>query len=98
MHWTDGKWADSDEHRDSVNPATGEVIGSYAMGGPKEAQAAIEAAKRVRGSGLAYQLHDQFEEGGFKGSGVGRMRGFAVMDDFIGFKHIRLQPGTTPAV
>ena len=37
MHWIDGKWADSDEHRDSVNPATGEVIGSYAMGGPKEA-------------------------------------------------------------
>jgi len=26
------------------------------------------------------------------------MRGFAVMDDFIEFKHIRLQPGTTPAV
>jgi betaine-aldehyde dehydrogenase len=46
-HWIDGKWADSDEHRDSVNPATGEVIGSYAMGGPKEAQAAIEAAKRA---------------------------------------------------
>jgi betaine-aldehyde dehydrogenase len=44
------------------------------------------------------KLHDQFEEGGFKGSGVGRMRGFAVMDDFIEFKHIRLQPGTTPAV
>ncbi len=43
------------------------------------------------------KLHDQFEEGGFKGSGVGRMRGFAVMDDFIEFKHIRLQPGTTPA-
>jgi betaine-aldehyde dehydrogenase len=32
MHWIDGKWVDSDEHRDSVNPATGEVIGSYAMG------------------------------------------------------------------
>jgi len=44
------------------------------------------------------KLHDQFEEGGFKSSGVGRMRGFAVMDDFIEFKHIRLQPGTTPAV
>jgi acyl-CoA reductase-like NAD-dependent aldehyde dehydrogenase len=39
--------ADSDEHRDSVNPATGEVIGSYAMGRPGEAQAAIEAAKRA---------------------------------------------------
>jgi acyl-CoA reductase-like NAD-dependent aldehyde dehydrogenase len=56
MHWIDGKWVDSDEHRDSVNPATGEVVGSYAMGG------------------------------------------FAVMDDFIEFKHIRLRPGTTPAV
>lgn len=43
------------------------------------------------------KLHDQFEEGGFKGSGVGRMRGFAVMDDFVEFKHIRLRPGTTPA-
>jgi betaine-aldehyde dehydrogenase len=41
------------------------------------------------------RLHDQFEEGGFKGSGVGRMRGFAVIDDFIEYKHIRLQPGTT---
>jgi betaine-aldehyde dehydrogenase len=47
MHWIDGGWVDSDEHRDSVNPATGEVIGSYAMGGPKEAQAAIEAARRA---------------------------------------------------
>jgi betaine-aldehyde dehydrogenase len=70
MHWIDGRWADSDEHRDSVNPATGQVIGSYAIGGPKEAQAAIEAAKRA----------------------------FAVMDDFIEFKHIRLRLGTTPAV
>jgi betaine-aldehyde dehydrogenase len=42
------------------------------------------------------KLHDQFEEGGFKASGVGRMRGFAVIDDFIEFKHIRLAPGTTP--
>jgi betaine-aldehyde dehydrogenase len=46
-HWIDGQWADSDEHRDSVNPATGEIIGAYAMAGPKEAQAAIEAAKRA---------------------------------------------------
>jgi betaine-aldehyde dehydrogenase len=288
MHWIDGQWADSDEHRDSVNPATGEVIGSYAMGGPETAQAAIEAAKRafadpawhtsrllrarvlnrmadrfeertddlvellglengktrdqgrlevafapetlrfnaalaltdtgtnseVTGGELslvvrqpigvagiiapwnspvalgirslapalaagctavmnlprqtaqvnsliaelagateglpvlvmqtfateaeaiamandsAYglrasvfsrdvdvplrvalalesgsvwvndwaKLHDQFEEGGFKGSGVGRMRGFAVMDDFIEFKYIRLRPGTTPGI
>jgi acyl-CoA reductase-like NAD-dependent aldehyde dehydrogenase len=47
MHWIDGQRADSDEHRESVNPATGEVIGSYAMAGPKEAHAAIEAARRA---------------------------------------------------
>jgi betaine-aldehyde dehydrogenase len=46
-HWIDGAWADSEEHRDSVNPANGEVIGRYAMGGEKEAQAAIDAAKRA---------------------------------------------------
>ena len=43
------------------------------------------------------KLHDQFEEGGFKASGVGRMRGFAVIDDFIEFKHIRLHQGTSPS-
>jgi betaine-aldehyde dehydrogenase len=43
------------------------------------------------------KLHDQFEEGGFKASGLGRMRGFAVIDDFVEFKHIRLRPGITPA-
>jgi betaine-aldehyde dehydrogenase len=47
MHWIDGQRADSDEHRNSVNPATGELIGSYAMAGPKEAEAAIEAAGRA---------------------------------------------------
>jgi betaine-aldehyde dehydrogenase len=47
MHWIDGGWIDSDDHQDSVNPATGEVIGSYAMGGPREAWAAIDAAKRA---------------------------------------------------
>ncbi|MCQ4122325.1 aldehyde dehydrogenase family protein [Rhodococcus tibetensis] len=38
-------------------------------------------------------LQDQFEEGGYKASGQGRMRGFAVIDDFIEFKHIAFTPG-----
>ena len=40
-------------------------------------------------------LHDQFEEGGYKGSGVGRMRGLAVIDDFVEYKHIQLKPGAS---
>jgi betaine-aldehyde dehydrogenase len=31
-HWIDGAWVDSATHRESFNPATGEVIGSYADG------------------------------------------------------------------
>ena len=29
-HWINGQWRDSAEHRDSINPATGEVIGRVA--------------------------------------------------------------------
>ena len=36
-------------------------------------------------------LADQFEEGGFKQSGQGRMRGLAVIDDFMEYKHIALK-------
>lgn len=46
-HWIDGRWIDSLEHRDSLDPASGEVIGSYAMGGTEEAEQAIAAAKRA---------------------------------------------------
>jgi len=35
--WIDGRWPDAPQHRDSVDPATGEVIGRYAVGGREEA-------------------------------------------------------------
>jgi len=47
MNWIDGRWVDSEDHAESVNPATGEVIGTYAMGSAKDAQLAIDAAKRA---------------------------------------------------
>ena len=47
MHWIGGQWLDSGEHRESINPATGEVIGSYAKGGRKEAGLAVNAALRA---------------------------------------------------
>ena len=37
-------------------------------------------------------LSDQFEEGGFKQSGQGRMRGLAVLDDFLEHKHVAFVP------
>lgn len=47
LHWIGGQWLDSGEHRESINPATGEVIGSYARGGRKEAELAVNAALRA---------------------------------------------------
>src|SRR4051794_31870512 len=47
QHWIDGRWRDSAEHKDSINPATGERIGSYAVGGVVEATEAVDAALRA---------------------------------------------------
>ena len=44
QHWIDGRWRDSAEHEDSINPATGEVIGRYALAGENEAREAVAAA------------------------------------------------------
>jgi betaine-aldehyde dehydrogenase len=38
-------------------------------------------------------LRDEFEEGGYKQSGRGRLRGLAALDDFLEYKHIVLRPG-----
>lgn len=39
-------------------------------------------------------MHDEFEEGGFKQSGPGRLRGHAGLDDFLECKHIASKPET----
>jgi acyl-CoA reductase-like NAD-dependent aldehyde dehydrogenase len=47
MHWIDGEWVDSPTVSESVNPATGAVLGRWADGGEAEARAAIAAARRA---------------------------------------------------
>ena len=46
-HWIDGQWRDSADHRDSIDPASGEKIGVYALGMQDEAADAVAAAVRV---------------------------------------------------
>ena len=48
-HWIDGQWRDSADHRDSINPASGEKIGAYAVGKEDEAADAVAAAVRAFG-------------------------------------------------
>ncbi|MWV12425.1 aldehyde dehydrogenase family protein [Pseudomonas sp. R-28-1W-6] len=47
LNWVGGEWVGSDTIRGSINPATYEVIGTYAEGGVETAEAAIVAAKRA---------------------------------------------------
>lgn len=46
-HWIDGRWHDSATRSDSFDPATGEKIGCYAVGGDREARDAIASASRA---------------------------------------------------
>src|SRR6266516_2704064 len=46
-HWIDGEWVGSDTVSESINPATGETLGSWADGGEAEARAAVAAARRA---------------------------------------------------
>jgi betaine-aldehyde dehydrogenase len=43
-HWIGGEWVGSGTVSESVNPATGAVLGRWADGGEAEARAAITAA------------------------------------------------------
>jgi betaine-aldehyde dehydrogenase len=47
LHWIGGQWLDSGEHRESINPATNQVIGSYVYGGRKEAELAVDTAMQA---------------------------------------------------
>jgi betaine-aldehyde dehydrogenase len=38
--------------------------------------------------------YDEFEEGGYKESGQGRLNGLASLEDFTEYKHIALHPGS----
>lgn len=39
-------------------------------------------------------MRDEFEEGGYKQSGVSRLRGMTSVSEFVEMKHIVLKPGT----
>jgi acyl-CoA reductase-like NAD-dependent aldehyde dehydrogenase len=46
-NYIDGAWAESGTVGESHNPGTGELLGTFADGGPDEARAAIDAARRT---------------------------------------------------
>ena len=68
-HWIDGEWTRSKRVSESINPATGEVLGLYADGGAAEARAAIVASRRAfessawsRDRGLRHQALNELAD------------------------------------
>lgn len=51
QHWIDGEWTGSSRTSESIDPATGEVIGTYAEADTATGQAAIDAAARAFAEG-----------------------------------------------
>ncbi|WP_436764252.1 aldehyde dehydrogenase family protein [Streptosporangium sp. V21-05] len=68
-HWIDGEWISSPQERDSVNPATGETIGTYCDGDAETADAAIGAATRC------------FAESGWRHDAMGRAAALSHLAD-----------------
>jgi betaine-aldehyde dehydrogenase len=52
-HWIDGEWTGSGTVKESVNPATGAVLGRWTDGGEDEAIAAIAASRPRPGPATA---------------------------------------------
>ena len=48
LHWIGGQWLDSGEHRESINPATGEVQATVALASDAEILAAVQSAKAAQ--------------------------------------------------
>jgi betaine-aldehyde dehydrogenase len=46
-NWIGGEWSDSPTRLESINPVTGEVIGTYADGSANEANRAIAVARKA---------------------------------------------------
>ncbi|MHC6226223.1 aldehyde dehydrogenase family protein [Pseudomonas sp. X10] len=46
-HWINGEWVESQSVGESIDPATGNVIGRFADGGAVEAESSIHAAKKA---------------------------------------------------
>ncbi|WP_249415074.1 aldehyde dehydrogenase family protein [Enterobacter sp. RHBSTW-00994] len=72
LHWVNGNWLDSEQHGESINPATGKKIGDYAIGDMNTARAAVTAASyafnhtnwkhdRERRALVLHDLADRFE-------------------------------------
>ncbi len=83
--------------REAIEMANATEYGLSACVWTQDLDRSFRVAREVEAGTIWFNdwavMRDEFEEGGYKQSGVGRLRGQSTLEDFIEVKHIVLQPG-----
>lgn len=83
--------------REAIEMANATQYGLSACIWTKDLDRSFRVAREVQAGTIWFNdwavMRDEFEEGGYKQSGVGRLRGQSTLEDFIEVKHIVLQSG-----
>ncbi|MBO1531680.1 aldehyde dehydrogenase family protein [Psychrobacter sp. F1192] len=86
-----------DTEREAIDMANATEYGLSASIWTSDLNRSLRVAREVEAGTIWFNdwavMRDEFEEGGYKQSGVGRLRGQSTLEDFIEVKHIVLQPG-----
>ncbi|WP_299069033.1 aldehyde dehydrogenase family protein [uncultured Psychrobacter sp.] len=83
--------------REAIEMANATEYGLSACIWTKDLDRSFRVAREVEAGTIWFNdwavMRDEFEEGGYKQSGVGRLRGQSTLEDFIEVKHLVLQSG-----
>lgn len=86
-----------ESEREAIEMANATEYGLSACIWTKDLDRSFRVAREVEAGTIWFNdwavMRDEFEEGGYKQSGVGRLRGQSTLEDFIEVKHIVLQSG-----
>jgi acyl-CoA reductase-like NAD-dependent aldehyde dehydrogenase len=90
-----------DTESEAIRPANDSEHGLSASVWSRDVDRPLRVARELQAGTVWINdwvvMRDEFEEGGYKQGGRGRLRGMAQLEDFLEYKPIVLQPGVASA-